>query len=32
MEFALTLVGYLKDEKTKKEVATGLLYDRIVEI
>ena len=32
MEFALTLVEYLKGEKTKKEVATGLLYDRIVEI
>ena len=32
MEFALALVGFLKGEKTKKEVATGLLYDRIGEI
>ena len=32
MEFALALVEFLKGEETKKEVATGLLYDRIGEI
>ena len=32
MEFALALVEYLKGTDTKKEVATGLLYDRIGEI
>ena len=32
MEFALVLVEFLKGEETKKEVATGLLYDRIGEI
>ncbi len=32
MEFALALVEHLKGEETKKEVATGLLYDRIGEI
>ncbi len=32
MEFALALVEFLKGAKVKKEVASGLLYDRIVEI
>ena len=32
MEFALALVEFLKGAETKKEVATGLLYDRIGEI
>jgi hypothetical protein len=32
MEFALALVEYLKGSDTKKEVAAGLLYDRIGEI
>ena len=29
MEFALELAGFLKGDKVKKEVATGLLYDKI---
>ena len=32
MEFALTLVEFLKDAEVKKQVATGLLYDKIGEI
>ena len=32
MEFALTIVEFLKGGEIKKEVATGLLYDRIGEI
>ena len=32
MEFALTLVEFIKGAEAKKEVATGLLYDKIGKI